>query len=269
MNGVGFFRYCRLPTCLALTLLCGGCLNMTAALRLDPDGSGELDLTYSVSSRFAQELSVFGRLQEQTLPPGMPDQAGSRPLFDMVDRFRFDPASARLNFLLPAGAVALHETEHEFRKARKQITVKLGFTSLADLAGTRFFAGYRFRVRQVSADTYALEIRAPDGVDLPGQVQDLELDTQKTLEALLAGFAATISVSVPGDIREADSARIDGRTAIWAFDFDEDPRAAELAATTTYHIVFSAPGLTLEEVDVGGTQSGSRTPKSRIQNAVE
>ena len=213
-----------------------GCVEYQQVLTLNPDGSGTLEVTYKVDPDTAQAL----------LQSGMPgnDRGAAMP------KRLFDEVQVREDF-------ASYETDGvdlEFvniTEAGRDETMRLGFRfeDLHGILSTPFFAQSTVSLRRdVRGDLVLTQTLSGAG---PEWGPTIDLSTEATDAALreqLQGVVVEFRFVVPGTIRTTNADRVDGRTAVWAFDPSIDRDALTRAQQAQFRVVFDGSGSTIPAV---------------------
>jgi hypothetical protein len=84
-----------------------------------------------------------------------------------------------------------------------------------------------------------------DGKDKIPPLTEIEI---RNLIPLLAGFEVNVKIVTPTPIVSANTPRKSERTALWTFDFNDNPNAVVDMQNQPFEVVFEGKGLTLPAV---------------------
>jgi len=243
-----------------LVLACG-CIKVEHNLALNRDGSGVLEISYSVPEQTVTQIKAMLKLERE-----LAIAAGESPdtyTEDEFTRLVFDPDEARLLKKLSELAeygITIKNLNVRSRGARRNVDLKIAFANIADVAGAGFFNAYGFSLVKTGDGNYAWIRRGDRSADAaPPDVSDPE--TLRALDPLLGGFSFALTVSPPGRILKTDAPSKTPNSATWKFDFDHDPIALWAVKTRNMTIIFDGKGLTLPEVRQNEVRSATpQTP---------
>ena len=240
-------RTLRLAFALVLTVACG-CIRLDQALTLREDGSGRLEVTYTISEQTIEQLRAIYKLRED-----MDGAAGRETQFTFGQRFLrmyLEPELGELREDLKAYeryGVTVDKLTVESRGASRHVAIKLNFSSLAEVAQTPLFKQYGFSLSK-NADKDYVMARAPmDRSPLP-ETDLSNAEATRVLSPLLSGFRVTMRVTTPGAIRATNAPKRSLRTAEWTFDFSDDPYALRTLQRIGPRVTFSGRGSDLPAV---------------------
>jgi hypothetical protein len=226
-----FTRIARFTLPLFAALTISACVQVEQTLTLLPDGSGTLSVQYGMKLETIADLEARAKHEAEASGEEMPTPMS------------FDPEQVREDFkdYEPLG-ITLEEARSHEKDGFKYILMKMRFTSLAALAQTEFLSDRNIQVRRVSEGVYEFRPLAP-----PNGAAEME-EMRDMMRELLAGFRASLTVAVPGAVRETNAdEQPDGRSARWVFDLEKDPEALIRAQKMDLRIVFAADGPGLPE----------------------
>ena len=216
-------------------LASAGCIKVDQTLTLEKDGSGTIDLTYSMS-----EQSVA---QWQDVANGMfgSDAGGTSTAmpFDFTDQDIRDDFKE-----FEKDGVVLQSIQSETRNGWKTRRLLIGFKSLAGVAKTGFLANRDISLVKDASGNYVFTQKAGGAGNLPPEIAAMTEPPADTLFSdMLQGFKAVLRVKTPGLILETNAPQKSGREAAWTFDIDRDPDALQKVQKTSLRIVFEGKGL--------------------------
>ncbi|TAN36416.1 MAG: hypothetical protein EPN23_08585 [Verrucomicrobia bacterium] len=223
---------------LALVLLAAGCMQIEQDLALNRDGSGVMQLAYMTQEgdgTLAQQAAREFLRQSLTISGGT-----ARLPQDMSD------AEIRKEFAgyAPWG-VKLERLSTERKAGRMVRRVTISFKSLQGL--TRALLPERtVRLSRDTHGNYLLTQQPGDGASAASRLASAVADDSNPLvPELFKGFRATLRVTAPGRVVEANAVQAEQNTATWRFDFDQDPQAVNRLLQQSMRLVFDGRGLNL------------------------
>lgn len=234
----------------SLLLLVGfcGCLKLDQALTLNGDGSGRFEVTYSISEQTIGQLRAIYKLREDM--DGAAGEATEYTLGQQCLRRYLEPDEGGIRQDLKnyeRYGVTIKKLTVESRGAARHVTLKLDFSSLAEVANTPLFQQYGFSVSENADGDYVLARAPMDTSPLPEADLSSE-EATRVLSPLLSGFRVTLKVNTPGAIRATNAPKRSLRSAAWVFDFGDDPYALRTLQRVTPRVIFSGAGIDLPEV---------------------
>ncbi len=240
-------RILRLLLLLTVAVAISGCIKLDQTMTLNKDGSGELDIRYGMSEQAIAQLKAMEQMGDAM---GEGDGVGMEA--DTPFDFDFDEAKVREEFEAQAiDGVELLSATSETVDGWRYMTMKLSFESLAALKQTDFFDDSELSLTQDAEGNYVLTQRPSDeDASAVGQDADVEMTDQmlQQMAAMFAGMRILNRVVVPTEIIETNATEIDGRTAAWIFDIDENPAVIKELEHLNMRVVFSSEGASLGEL---------------------
>jgi len=232
----------------ALLILATGCLKVDQTLSINDDGSGSLQVEYSVSEQAISQLRAMRKLTQQ-MAAATGEQAAAIPKDDRAYML-LDPQkqslTAELEKLKPYG-VTVDELEVETRNARRNVRVQLRFKSLAEVAKSDWFVEYGFLLYKGPRGNYVFD-RPASGTGDDSVMDFSSPEMVRLLNPLLTGFSVISKVRTPGVILRTNAHRHSQHVAQWQFDFDEDPNALVGLQNQRMLILFEGRGVTLPTI---------------------
>jgi hypothetical protein len=228
-----FFQTLALGAC----ALAAGCVQLEQDLTLKADGSGFVSVAYAAPEA---EQTMMQQAARAMLSQTLAASGTNRLPQDMSD------AEIRKQFEGYAKfGVRLEQLTTE-RKAGR--VIRRGLISFKTLAG---LARALLPERTVSLThdargNYQLAQQAGGGNTLAGRLAAVAADDSNPLVAeLFRGFRATVRVTAPGRVLDANAAQAEGATAVWRFDFDRDAQAVAKLLQRPMRLSFAGQGLAL------------------------
>ena len=241
---------------LLMLLPLAGCIQLEQTLTLKNDGSGQFAVEYSLSEQTIEQIRAMYKLRQDL------DQAAGRPAAvapgARLLRLYLDPVEADLrNELKPyeRAGVTAEKLKVESRGSERYVSLKLNFASLTELAKTDLFRSYGFSLARGPGGLYEMTHIAP-GPKQARNADYTDAEATKLLAPVMGGFRAHVTAQVPGAIQKTNATRHSERTAVWTFDFADDPFAFVQFQQADLRIVFDGRGLDLPEVKQEAAPSG-------------
>jgi hypothetical protein len=233
----------------ALALVLTGCIKLDQTLTLEKDGSGTLDVRYGMSEQAIAQLEMMEQMSQSM---GEGDGTGIEMDADTPFDFDFDEAQVREDFeSQDLEGVELISASSETVDGWRYMELKVKFDSLGALMKTEFFEDSEMSLTKDAEGNYVLSQRSGDGGDTEDASSgDEEMQAQmlEQMSAMFAGMHIANRVVVPSEIVETNATEVDGRTAAWVFDIDEDPSVMTKLENLSMRVVFSSDGVTMPEL---------------------
>jgi hypothetical protein len=233
----------------ALALALTGCIKLDQTLTLEKDGSGTLDVRYGMSEQAIAQLEMMEQMSQSM---GEGDGAGIEMDADTPFDFDFDEAQVREDFASQnLEGVELLSASSETVDGWRYMELKIKFDSLDALMKTEFFEDSEMSLAKDAEGNYVLSQRSGDGDDAAGaSAGDEEMQAQmlEQMSAMFAGMHIANRIVVPSEIVETNATEVDGRTAAWVYDIDEDPSVMTKLENLSMRVVFSSDGVSMPEL---------------------
>ncbi len=236
-------RYVRLLLIAALALSVG-CIKFSKTLTLNDDGSGLIDITYTLPEETVTQMSGM-----MTLADELAEAAGEPPPGDKHGYLELllNPSENRIKSKVESYDVPglkLNTVKVESRDGSRRVRLQLLFKNIQDLAETDFFADHGFTLTRLEGGNYRMvrkgtETSGPQPVDLD------DPQIVRLLTPILGGFEAMVKVKTPGRILQANTTRRSLRQAAWNFEFNRDAEDFREFYTKDLIAVFEGAGLSL------------------------
>jgi hypothetical protein len=230
-------------------VLSSGCIQLDYTLSLEKDGSGRVDLVYTVPEYLVAQIKAMHDLENELA--SLAGEADAPPWEDQFIGFFFEPSEEALRQKLKTyerAGVSVKKLKVSRGAGLVNVRLKAAFRSLGDLASTDFFSQYGFSLCRNRAGNYEFERTSRHaGTRSPPRV--LDAGSRKALASMLAGFRVVLSLEVPGRILEANTSKREMNRATWVYDAgaEEDP-----LLSLQYHrmtAVFEGTGVRLPETE--------------------
>ncbi|MDP6629666.1 MAG: hypothetical protein QGH42_09365 [Kiritimatiellia bacterium] len=229
---------------LALLVLSAGCIDFTETLTLNDDGSGLIDITYSLPEETVTQITGMIKLADELASVSGEEPPGdSHGYLDLL----LNPSEERIKRKVESydiDGLAVKDMKVESRHGGRHVKFQLTFDRITDLAKTDFFADQGFTLSRIQGDNYRLlrkGIKAPS--EQPIDLEDPQI--VRMITPILGGFNATVGVKTPGRVLQANTTRRSLRQAVWNFEFNRDPEDFRSFYTKDLEVVFDGSGLSL------------------------
>ena len=238
----------------ALVLATTGCVQLESNVVIEKDGSGTLNVTYTIP------LDVESALREMaSLDSGMDEDMGMPPLFDES----FD-MSAMKSDLEPHG-VKMKDYSNTVEGEARVVRLSLAFTDVDGMQAALENAGggdAAMGLRRTSDGNYYIgEVPSAHAFDEEDEEEAVEYDPSdmEDMGAAMKNAARSMelmgvlmsrasemkvqwTITVPGDVISNNADSVDGRTCTWVLD-SSTMMSGSMASP---EIVFSGAGLKIE-----------------------
>lgn len=230
---------------LILALACSaGCIKLTQTLTLEADGSGMIEIDYSIPEETVTQVSGMIKLAtELAKASGEPAPHDEHSYLGLL----LNPSENRIRQKVTSykiDGLALKEVKVKSRDGSREVTMVLTFKRITDLAQADFFAEQGFALTRLPTGNYRLT-RKGTGVPAQSPVDLNDPQVVRMLTPVLGGFEATVGVKTPGRILKANTTRRSRQQAVWTFDFDRDPTAFRDFYSKPLILIFEGAGLSL------------------------
>jgi len=238
---------------LALVLATTGCLQLESNAVIDKDGSGTLDITYTVP------LDVENAMREMAdLDTGMNEDMGMPPMFDEA----FD-VDAMKSDLKPYG-VKVKDYSNKVEGDQRVARMSLAFDDVDGMQaalesaggsdgamGIRIMSDGNYYLGEVPS-TFSFEEEAEEEEDISSM--DMEnmgaamenaarsMELMGVLMSRASEMKVQWSITVPGDIVSNNAQSVDGRTCTWII----DSSTMMSGSMDAPEIVFSGKGVKID-----------------------
>jgi hypothetical protein len=236
----------------ALLLLATGCLKFQEELIIKDNGSGTLELNYSIAEQMITQIQAMNKLRE-TLDTQSASNTAQKVSLDWT-KFLFDPQKdeivAKLKEYEPLG-IASEKVEIKSRDIRRDVNVKIRFNSLDSLVKTDFFREFGFAITKHPSGAYIFE-RAPAAGTEAVRPDFSNPETVRMISPLMSGFNVSLSISTPGRIIDTTGTTAGPYTTAWSYDYDQNPNALTALRNQRFRVAFDGTGLVLPQVPAPG-----------------
>jgi hypothetical protein len=234
---------------IAMTALTG-CLQMSSDTVINKDGSGSMNMTFTMSLEVEEAFAEM-----KSLDTGMDEDMGEVPLFD--DSF---DKSALEKTLKKSGA-KLSSYSNSVDAGNRTVKIGIDFKDAAGMqaAGAVFGEGGGIGLFETADGNYLLTVVEGPAVEEEEEVEpdmpDMEdmgaamENAAKSMEIMgklmshMGDIAIEMRVTLPGDIISHNAPLVEGRTCIWTIDSSNMMSAQNMGEP---EIVFSGQGLKIK-----------------------
>ncbi len=237
----------------ALMISSTGCLIEQHTLKINQDGSADLNIHYGMADRTIALLNSAKHTISQ-----LPSATNTPATTEFKNPYEFDQAVLESWFKpFDTSDITLTSVNVESRNAWTYTTMTIHFHELTDIERLNdhpLLANHRYSLLRNDAGIYTLthqfnHHQAKASVDINNP------DTRKNLTPILAGMNVSVSMEIPGTIKQTNSQNKNIRTATWDYSFDKNPKSIEKIQTDTRLIRFTNPALRLPDFDLKHSDS--------------
>ena len=218
-----------------------GCLKVDQTLTIKADGSGELDMSYSMQESTIRQMEQMAKMQASQ---GDPESQADG------DQFEFNEAALRKQ-LEPyeEQGVEIIAIDSKTAEGWKTMHVRLGFKDLDALMKTDSMQDSNLSIKKNDAGNYLLLQKSGEDVadDGTGE-QDMTPEMLQQMAPMFAGMKIVQRIKVPGKIINSNASEVKGKTASWIYDVDKDPSVINKIRKLRMEIEFEGKGLDLKEI---------------------
>lgn len=226
-----------IPLLLSVILLSTGCLRLESSLTVQEDGSGLLQIQYSLPDPAIAQMAAAFELQDHLI-----EAAGEKvPATPSLTRLLANPNDATLRraFLTAAPkGLTLQQLIVDQRRGNRRVKIELAFTSLDALTRASFFQ--HANISLTKHDDGSTQLALPAMTQgTPQATTPAESEQHRAVSDLSGDLRALIRITVPGHIHETSAHRQARQTVSWIFDATSDNRALAKLQNTTFMLRFS------------------------------
>lgn len=223
-----------------------GCVKLEEDLTIRADGSGTLDLNFSVSEDTIGQIEAMRRLARD-LESASSQAPPPTATYDF-SRLLLNPVLGEIEGKLAeytAHGVAVEKLELKSREAGREARIRVRFKSLAEAARTDFFRQYGFSLSRQKDGSYRIH-RGPHLKEPVATGEDPDAD--RTLTPLMAGFRVSLTVHTPSAVRSASTPNRSLYAATWSYEFDKNPNALSALQAQDFDLIFEGEDVKLPDI---------------------
>jgi hypothetical protein len=227
-----------LPALAAVACLASGCLRLESTLTLEDNGTGRLEIQYTLPDPTITQMQAVFQLQDDLIRAtgGTPEKQVS------IERILANPDTASLRRALRARlpkGVTLEQAFVDQRRGNRRIRVTLAFNKLATLAASDLFKKTGMVVKQQNDGSTLVSV-PPMNKARERIVSPTTRPEETTLVDNPAGdLRVQFRVRVNGRIHETSAHRRSRQTISWVFDQSTDERALVRLQNATFTLRYS------------------------------
>ncbi|WP_462319778.1 hypothetical protein [Halochromatium sp.] len=227
---------------IALAFTATGCIKVDQTLTLNQDGSGTLDIRYGMSEQAIAQLEAMEKMgQAMQENGGEPIDMEADTPFDLD----FDEAQVRQEFeAKKLEGVEMVSATSETVAGWRYMDLELSFEDLEALKQTDFFDDSELSLSKDAEGNYVLVQRSTEG-DAGGDMDDMDPQMLKQMATMFAGMRIANRFVVPTEIIETNATEVDGQTAAWVYDIENDPAILTQLQDFNMRVVFSSKGASI------------------------
>jgi hypothetical protein len=221
-----------------------GCIKFSETLTLQGDGSGSIDITYTIPEETVAQITGMMKLTDElAAATEQPSPYESHAYLGLL----LNPSESRIRQKVDdykIDGLVLKNVKVESRDGSREVKVQLAFDRITDLAGTDFFAEQGFALTRTANGNYRLSrAGSPNKTESAADLDDPKI--VRMLTPVLGGFEATIGIQTPGRILQANTTRRSLRQAVWNFDFNRNAKDFREFYNKELIVIFDGAGLSL------------------------
>lgn len=235
-------------------LISSGCLKCDMILDLTKDGSGSIEVNYSISENSIAQLDTFAKLTRQldAVSGKQPDAVLKDP--DMMLFLR--PEEEKLRKRLSAyqkNGLTIDKLRVSSNNSWRNVDLRLKFLNIADVARADFFADAGFSLYKNSKGNYIF-LRKSMSESSRGKTTLLNPDTQKLAAPMLEGFHFSVKIHTPGRVLESNAHDKSVTSVTWNFDQDRDSAAFQKLQNQEFAILIDGTDVKIPDIKIVKTR---------------
>ncbi len=252
-----------LRICIVISVaIMSGCIKASPTLIIKADGSGNLELNYSISEASINQMKAMSKLKQQmALAAGtaLPNVDGD----DLLQLF-MDPDEDRITAKVKKYrdlGIELKRIKISSRNAWRFIEINLSFLDIKKLEKADFFRENGFNLTQRHDGSYLLSKPAARQKDSKA-ASDKSADPKELafLSPIMSGFTVEIKFEFPGRMIDTNAHSKNLNTAEWRFEFDKDSDALSKLQNQDFRVIFEGKSLKLPNVQMNPPSGVNATP---------
>jgi hypothetical protein len=237
-----------------VSLLAAGCLKINTTVALKADGSGTWQVVYAMPSHMIRQVQMARDLAVELEKAGSltPTNPPVKPLdLPMI----FDEPTIRARFEpLAREGLTLTKLQTRSRSGWQYVEMTVKFDRFENLVRQSFFNDCGISLKQTGEDTFKLVVSLPPagGGGEPPNLEDPAINA--SLTPFLNGMVVAVTLEVPGEIRNSNSAVSDVRRASWEWDFEKDSKAVDRLFKDKMILLFDSAGARIKDFEKPATK---------------
>jgi hypothetical protein len=240
------FTLSRTYFVLLLAVLVSGCIKLEQTLTIKADGSGVLDVNYSISEDAVVQARAALKLKQQMTMES--DRGAADPMDNQLSQVFLRPSEDEIKREIAKYAkngLKLDSLKVTTKDGWRTVKMRVSFKDLGSIAKADFYADAGFSISRNSAGNYTMQREASGH-----NAYLLSPDMMLLLKPIMTGFNVVINVAVPGKILQTNAHRTTGNTATWSYNFDRAPDALSALQNQQFTIVFEGKGVSLPTIKI-------------------
>jgi hypothetical protein len=234
-------------TLLAILISATGCIKAEPVLTIKQDGSGSLDLDYSISEQATRQFKAMFKLQEELAAArdetAIINKNSTSFLFIEPDQERIEKKLAEYKEL----GITVEYLKVDTSGTSRTVKLKVSFKDVAALSKTDLFPTFGFTLAKTPNGTYIMRHANPNASKV--KKPDLSKpDTVRELSSMLAGLSVTIRLNTPGRILKTNGQQSTATSVTWGFDFNRNPSALIDLQTKVLAVEFAGENVNLPQI---------------------
>jgi hypothetical protein len=221
-----------------------GCLQLEQVFLLRKDGSGTLEVKYTIPNETSERVQAMLKLtREMSVAARQPVQ----PMHgDAFTRMLFTPQETDISETIKSYneyGISLERIKVENRNAAYDVEFKVRFEDIAEVAKADFFEHYGLSIAKVANGNFLMYTRPVTDEPLDRAWDANNTDVLSRLTPFLNGFDFKVEFHAPGKILRTNGDQKSAYAALWHFDFVQDPNAVAELQRSRMTVLFDGIGI--------------------------
>lgn len=206
-----------------------GCIKVDQTLNINSDGSGSLSMSYSMQESMIQQMEAMAAMDGE--------ENGDTD-------FDFDEENVKKELgQLEEHGITVKSVKSEVKDGWRTMNIELEFEDIAQLTKTDFYDEETFRISKNEAGNYVIQTLAEE---MDHADEEMSAAMMQSMAPMFAGMRIAQHINVPGDIVKSNATKVDGQTASWIYDIDEDPTVIQKMQKMTIELEFDGSGVDIK-----------------------
>jgi len=232
-------------------LLLSGCIKATPVLLIKADGSGLLEINYSVSEASINQMQAMAKLKQQmAMASGTALPASdSSDFVALIMNPDENALKAKAESYRSLG-LALNRIKITSKNAWRFVELSVSFSDLKKLAQADFFRENGFNLTRRHDGSYLLVKPAARQKDPNQQLITSSNKELVSLAPIMSGFFVNVRFEFPGRMIDTNAHGKGLNSAEWKFEFDKDPDALTKMQQQEFRVIFDGNSLNLPDISM-------------------
>lgn len=235
-----------------------GCLKGDLLLDITKDGSGSIEVNYSISENAISQLDALSKLSIQldTVSGRQPAVLLKDPDMMLFLRPEEDKIRKRLAVYQKNG-ITIDRLRVNSNNSIRNVDLRLKFLNITDVARADFFPDAGFSLYKNDKGNYIF-LRKSMSESGRGKTTLLNPDMQKLAAPVTEGFSVSIKVHTPGRVLESNAHDKGVASATWTFDQERDPAAFQKLQNQEFAILIEGKDVRIPDIKIVKTRPASK-----------